>query len=119
MTADEKIGQLVQVANVDAVDDAADVRAGWIGSSLAASGATAGNIRDEGVSAELVAQVQRIAVEESRLGIPLLFARDVIHGHRTVFPIPLGQAASWDPDLVQRAARVAAIEASATGVRCT
>ncbi|MEI8082824.1 MAG: glycoside hydrolase family 3 N-terminal domain-containing protein [Actinomycetes bacterium] len=119
MTAAEKVGQLVQVANIDAVGDADSLRQSRIGSSLAASGATAGNIRDKGVSARNVAEVQSIAVGQSRLGIPLLFARDVIHGHRTVFPIPLGQAASWDADLVQRAARIAATEASATGVRWT
>nr|HPL29974.1 beta-glucosidase BglX [Anaerolineae bacterium] len=62
---------------------------------------------------------QRIAVEESRLGIPLLFGRDVIHGFRTIFPIPLGQAASFDPGLVREAARIAAREAAAAGVHWT
>lgn len=64
-------------------------------------------------------EAQRIAVEQSRLGIPLLFGRDVIHGYRTVFPIPLGESASWDPGLVEQAARVAAREASAMGIRWT
>lgn len=64
-------------------------------------------------------QLQRTAVEESRLGIPLLFARDVIHGFRTIFPIPLGQAASWNPQLAGQAARISAVEASSYGVRWT
>ncbi len=62
-------------------------------------------------------EYQRIAVTESRLGIPLLLARDVIHGHRTVFPIPLAQAAAWDPGLVEQAACIAAKEASAEGLK--
>ena len=65
------------------------------------------------------AEAQRIAVKESRLGIPLLFGRDVIHGYRTVFPIPLGQAASWDPELIGKAAALAAREASAEGIHWT
>src|SRR5215831_2182636 len=62
---------------------------------------------------------QRIAMRETRLGIPLLFGRDVIHGYKTIFPIPLGQAASWDPELIEAAARQAAREASAEGIRWT
>ena len=62
---------------------------------------------------------QRIAVQESRLGIPLLFGRDVIHGHRTVFPIPLGLAAAWDEDLILRTSRLAATEAAMDGVTWT
>src|SRR3954454_19893561 len=119
MTLAEKVGQLHQPANIDAVTDADALRAGRIGTSLSASGATAGNVRDEGVAVRAVNAVQRIAVEESRLGIPLLMARDVIHGHRTVFPIPLGQAATWDTELVRHGARVAAVEASAAGIGWT
>ena len=63
--------------------------------------------------------MQRIAVEESRLGIPLLIGRDVIHGFRTVLPIPLGLAATFDPELVRRGARMAALEAAASGVNWT
>ncbi len=63
--------------------------------------------------------LQRIAVEESRHGIPLLFSRDVIHGFKTIFPIPLGQAATWNPELVEEGARIAALEASAAGVKWT
>jgi beta-glucosidase len=66
-----------------------------------------------------VNELQRIAVEESPSGIPLLIGRDVIHGFQTVFPLPLGQAASWNPELVERCARIAASEAAATGVNWT
>ncbi len=119
MTLAEKVGQTHQVANVDPFADQALIRSGGIGSSLLASGATAGNERDAGVRASVIDAAQRIAVEESRLGIPLLFGRDVIHGYRTVFPIPLGLAAAWDEDLVFRTARLAAAEASLDGVAWT
>lgn len=69
--------------------------------------------------AEYTREMQRIAVEESRLGIPLLFAHDIIHGFRTIFPVPLAQASSFDPDLIEEAARIAAIEMSAHGVHWT
>jgi len=119
MTLAEKVGQTHQSANIDPVADAELIRGGGIGSSLLASGATAGNERDAGIRVSTIDAVQQIAVEESRLGIPLLFARDVIHGHRTVFPIPLGLAAAWDEDLVFRTARLAAAEASLDGVAWT
>ena len=63
--------------------------------------------------------LQRVAIEESRLSIPLLMARDVIHGFKTIFPIPLGQAASFNPQVAEDGARVAAIEASSVGIRWT
>ena len=119
MTLAEKVGQTHQSANLDPEVDHELIRSGGIGSSLIASGATAGNERDEGVRVSAINAAQRIAVQESRLGIPLLFGRDVIHGHRTVFPIPLGLAATWDEDLVRRMARLAAAEASADGVAWT
>ena len=119
MTLAEKVGQTHQSANIDPIADAELIRGGGIGSSLLASGATAGNERDAGIRVATIDVVQRIAVEQSRLGIPLLFARDVIHGHRTVFPIPLGLAAAWDEDLVFRTARLAAAEASLDGVAWT
>ncbi|NLF63544.1 MAG: beta-glucosidase BglX [Chloroflexi bacterium] len=65
---------------------------------------------------KVINHCQRIAVEESRLGIPLLVGADVIHGYRTIFPIPLAEASTWNPDLLERASRVAAEEASAAGV---
>ena len=110
MSLAEKIGQMWQVNVGDShiqEDLAGAVRAARVGSVL--------NSVDVGTVNEL----QRIAVEESRLGIPLLVGRDVIHGFRTVMPIPFGQAASWNPELVRRCAREAAIEASASGVNWT
>ncbi len=106
MTLDEKIGQMVQTHYPGEVSaEMADaVAAGRIGSLL--------NVVDADVANEL----QRIATDESRLGIPLLLARDVIHGFRTVLPIPLGQAATWNPDLVERGTRIAALEAARAGV---
>ncbi len=110
MTLAEKIGQMSQrnVGDDGPPDYMAEaLRAGRIGSVI--------NVVDVSVVNEL----QRIAVEESRLGIPLLVGRDVIHGFKTVMPIPLGQAASWNPDLVARAASIAALEASTAGVNWT
>lgn len=71
------------------------------------------------VNPEEVNKIQKIAVKESRLGIPLIVSRDVIHGYKTIFPIPLGQAATFNPEVVKEGARVAAIEASADGIRWT
>src|SRR5581483_9044825 len=69
--------------------------------------------------AKRVNELQHVAVEQSRLKIPLLFGFDVIHGYRTIFPIPLGEAASWDPEAVEQASRIAAAEAAATGLKWT
>ena len=106
MTLDEKIGQLCQV-NGGSHDLHDSVRAGRIGSII------------NEVNVDELNELQRIAVEESRLGIPLLIGRDVIHGFKTIFPIPLGQAATWDPASVKAAARVAATEAASVGVNWT
>lgn len=119
MTLEEKAGQLAQVANPDPVRDAEALAAGAFGTCIVASGPLAGNVRDAGADVAVVNALQRAAVETSRLGIPLVVARDVVHGHRTVFPVPLGQAASFDADLVRDCARVAATEAAADGVRWT
>ncbi|MEW5987920.1 MAG: glycoside hydrolase family 3 N-terminal domain-containing protein, partial [Chloroflexota bacterium] len=102
MTLPEKIGQLVQSSPGEDVDEV--VRAGRVGSFL--------NV----MSPRLINHCQRIAVEESRLGIPLIFGADVIHGLRTIFPIPLAEACTWNPALLEQASRVAAEEASAYGV---
>ena len=108
MTLAEKIGQMNQVSAGGEVSQYADaLRKGQIGSIL------------NEVDPAKINEFQRIAVEESRLGIPLLVGRDVIHGFHTVFPIPLGLAATFDPALVEEGARVAAIEATAQGVRWT
>ncbi|WP_332028279.1 glycoside hydrolase family 3 N-terminal domain-containing protein, partial [Kaistella sp.] len=69
--------------------------------------------------AEKIRAVQKVAVEKSRLKIPLIFGMDVIHGYETNFPIPLGLAASWDMNLIQQSARVAAREASSDGISWT
>ena len=119
MTLSEKVAQTHQVANIDPEADAEQLRAGRISSSLYASGATAGNERDAGVLVTNIDAAQRHAVEGSRLGIPVLFGRDVIHGHRTVCPIPLGLAASFDPALVEEVGAVAAREATVDGVAWT
>ncbi len=105
MTLHEKIGQMNQLSG-DAwlAEQAAK---GEVGSML--------NCTDP---AEINA-VQKAAVEQSRLGIPVLVSRDVIHGFRTIFPIPLGMAATFDPEVVEQGARVAAVEATASGVRWT
>lgn len=107
MTLAEKIGQLNQISPWDYNDLAGRVAAGQIGSIL--------NVTDP----VQVDKIQKVAVEESRLGIPLLVARDVIHGYKTIFPIPLGQAATFDPELVEKGARIAAVESSADGIRWT
>jgi len=114
MTLEEKVGQLVQYSAGQPTGpgtgrtDYNDMLAkGQIGALF--------NI----VTAKDTNAFQRVAVEKSRLHIPILFGLDVIHGFRTEFPIPLGISATWDPQLAERAARVAAREASATGIRWT
>lgn len=119
MTLAEKVGQTHQNANIYPDEDTDLIERGGIGSSLYASGATAGNERDAGVLSDAINEAQRHAVERSRLGIPLLFARDVIHGHRTVYPIPLAMAATWDEHLALAGARMAATEAQVDGVAWT
>jgi beta-glucosidase len=115
----EKAWQLHLNANLEPVGDHELIARGAISSSLFASGATAGNIRDEGLMAAANNECQHIAVEESRLGIPIIFGRDVIHGHRSVFPIPLALAAAWDEELARDCCRLAAREASGDGVAWT
>ncbi len=110
MTLGEKVGQLSLVQSGEGeVPDALRkaVREGRLG-----------GVMNE-VDPEVTGELQRVAREESRLGIPLLVGRDVIHGFQTVFPIPLGQAASWNPKLVETCARASAAEASACGVNWT
>ena len=118
MTLEEKVGQMTQYSDFWDVTGPAPsegnaklkyehLKKGWVGSML--------NVR----GAENVRRLQEIAVNGSRLGIPLIFALDVIHGHRTVFPIPLAEAASWDVKAIERSARVSATEASAVGINMT
>ena len=114
MTLDEKIGQLNLPGSGDIVtgqagnsDIGKKIREGKVGGLF--------NIK----SVEKIRAVQKVAVEESRLKIPLLFGMDVIHGYETVFPIPLGLSCSWDMNLIERSARIAAVEASADGINWT
>lgn len=108
MTLDEKIGQMNQLSYYETNDQLlTQIKKGEIGSLL--------NIIDP----VEVNKVQKTALENSRLGIPLIIGRDVIHGLKTVFPIPLGQAASFDPQLVEAGARVAATESRELGINWT
>jgi len=107
MTLREKIGQMNQISVYDVSTCAASAERGELGSVL--------NLVDP----VQINQLQRIAVEKSRLGIPILMSRDVIHGFKTMFPIPIGQAATFDPALVEEASRATADEATAAGIRWT
>ncbi len=113
MTIEEKVGQLALRGRSSRERGALpeellnSVRNGEIGAFL--------NVMDT----SHVRKLQEVAVNESKHGIPLLFARDVIHGFKTIFPIPLGQAASWNLDMVEEGSRIAALEASSVGIRWT
>lgn len=111
MTLDEKIGQVTLFTSSWAItgpsmkeDYLNDIKSGLCGNVFNAYGV------------EYITGLQRIAVEESRLGIPLLFGLDVIHGYKTIFPIPLAEACSWDLELIEKSARLSALEATASGV---
>ena len=114
MTLEEKVGQLTLFTSDNDVTGPTirenykeDIKAGRVGAIFNAFGA------------EYTRKLQEIAVNETRLGIPLLFGYDVIHGHRTIFPMPLAEAASWDLKAIERSARTAADEASAEGLHWT
>lgn len=114
MTLEEKVGQLNMPGAGDITTGLANntgivpkIKAGKVGALL--------NIR----GSKKIRETQRIAVEESRLGIPLIFAMDVIHGFKTLFPIPLGLASCWDMDMIQATARTAALEATSEGIALT
>lgn len=112
MTLEEKIGQMNQLMNfVDTIPIDPEfkqlIKEGKIGSVL------------NGFSSEMINEMQRIAVEESRLGIPLLVGRDVIHGYRTIFPVNIGLAATFNPELVRQSSRIAAMEARSQGINWT
>ncbi len=111
MTIDEKIGQLNLLTSGQIITGEASnsnvterIRKGEVGGILNLKGA------------EKVREVQKLAVEEGRLGIPMLFGLDVVHGYETIFPIPLGLSCSWDMEAIEKSARIAAIEASADGI---
>jgi beta-glucosidase len=116
MTLEEKIGQLTMggasgdIVHWDSAEDAEllrDIRAGRVGSLVGAHGVAT------------TTRLQRVALEETRLRIPLIFGFDVLHGYRSIFPVPLGEAAAFDPDLWERTARMAAYEARAAGITLT
>ncbi|MDL2221927.1 beta-glucosidase BglX [Parabacteroides sp. OttesenSCG-928-N08] len=108
MTLEEKLGQMNQISPWGEAAQVAElVRKGEVGSVL--------NVTDPAA----INALQQVAMEESRLKIPLIVGRDVIHGFKTIFPIPLGQAASFSPELVEEGARVAAIEAASVGIHWT
>ena len=114
MTLEEKIGQLT-LYTTDWGSTGPTIREGY--KNDIRSGACGNLFNSHTVG--FVRELQQIAVEETRLKIPLLFGFDVIHGYKTIFPIPLGEAASWDMEAVERSARVAAIEATAAGLNWT
>lgn len=105
MSLAEKVGQMRQISGVSEGQEEL-IRQGAVGSFL-------------NVLGEQAREYQRLAVAESRLGIPLILGRDVIHGFRTVFPIPLGQAATFDPEIAREGACIAAREAAAFGINWT
>lgn len=114
MTLDEKLGQL----NLPSAGD--------INTGLAKSTGIVTKIKDGKVgglfnirTAEKIRATQKVAVEQSRLGIPLIFGMDVIHGYKTLFPIPIGMSSTWDMDLIEQSARIAASEATADGIAWT
>lgn len=111
MTLEEKIGQLNLPVGGDIVTG--DIMDSDIGTAIAA-GKVGGVFNMKGC--DKIREYQRTAVENSRLGIPLIFGMDVIHGYETVFPIPLALSCSWDMDAIERSARIAAKEASAAGI---
>lgn len=114
MTLDEKIGQMVLFTSDWDVTGPTihegyleDIRSGRCGNIFNA------------YTTDYIRELQRVAVEESRLGIPLMFGYDVVHGHKTIFPVPLAESCSWDMDLIRRSASVAAAEAAASGLNWT
>ncbi|MGM0531041.1 MAG: glycoside hydrolase family 3 N-terminal domain-containing protein [Bacteroidota bacterium] len=115
MTLEEKIGQLNLVSGEGEMtgpvtresDYVQQIKEGHMGALLNVNGS------------EYTRRIQKIAVEETRLGIPLIFGYDVIHGYKTIFPVPLGESATWNPGMLERSARIAAVEATAAGQHWT
>ena len=114
MTLDEKIGQMVLFTS-DWDVTGPTIREGYLDDIRSGR---CGNIFNA-YTVDYIKELQRVAVEESRLGIPLMFGYDVVHGHKTIFPIPLGESCSWDLDLIRRSASASAAEAAASGLNWT
>ncbi|MBK1792800.1 glycoside hydrolase family 3 C-terminal domain-containing protein [Persicirhabdus sediminis] len=123
MTLEEKIGQVGQTPMLEYEENREEylqgVREGRYGSRILANTAWAGNCMEKPVNTEEINEIHKTALEESRLGIPLIFARDVIYGQETVLPIPLAQASSWNPQLVEESYTCVAREAAAMGIDWT
>ncbi|XCA85034.1 glycoside hydrolase family 3 N-terminal domain-containing protein [Exiguobacterium mexicanum] len=124
MTVAEKVGQLVQTLPSIFSDDEQDVITGPIAELLKEDGITDENRWNIGSvigisNAKQAQKLQESYLRHNRLGIPLLFMADIIHGHRTIFPVPLAMACSWDLDEVERMARTSSIEATASGLHVT
>jgi len=123
MTLKEKIGQLNQITVTSYKDNMEElytlIRNGMVGSIIVASSSTAGNDEQGHVNTDFYDKLQKIAVTESRLGIPMIYGRDVIHGHRTVYPVPLASAASFNDELVEKCYSNIAKEASCDGIHWT
>lgn len=123
MTIKEKIGQLNQIYQPRTKDEIENckrlIRNGEVGSIILASSATAGNDGKSNIDTELCNELQKVAMEESENHIPLIYGRDVIHGHHTVYPIPLASAASFNEELVEMCYRNVAEEAASEGVHWT
>lgn len=123
MTLKEKIGQLNMTTTPRTEADFEKMRErlqkGEIGSVILASSDTAGNDPLERVNSAMCNRMQKVAIEEGPHGIPLIYGRDIIHGHHTIYPVPLAIAAAFNDELVKKAYRYTAIESSATGVHWT
>lgn len=123
MTLDDKIGQLNQIcysAHPERVEGIKDmIRQGRVGSLILAESSTAGNDTNSVIDRAMLDEYQRIALTESPTGIPLIFGRDVIYGHHTVYPIPLAQSCSFNPDLIEKCCSEIALEATAEGIHWT
>lgn len=123
MTLKEKIGQL-NMTTTPRTEEAFEktrkrLQKGEIGSIILASSDTAGNDPLERVNSAMCNRMQKVAIEEGPHGIPLIYGRDIIHGHTTIYPVPLAMAAAFNDELVKQAYRYTAIESSATGVHWT
>lgn len=114
MTLDEKIGQMVLFTS-DWDVTGPTIREGYLDDIRSGR---CGNVFNA-YTVDYIRELQRVAVEESRLGIPLMFGYDVVHGHKTIFPIALGESCSWDLDLMRRSAAASAAEAAASGLNWT